>query len=650
MKDLTKDVFISYKKTDNDEDHFINELESVLKNHDIDLWIDKKEILYPGTELSEDIKKGIEQAKCVLVINSEHLEESDFCKKEIAYAKEKGRNILLYNKKNVDYKNYKAIGLPKYETEKKRIISDKYSDTETIRINIQRAIEVIPTDGVYNKLANAEKIYNKKHIKTVLTNEKFIWPIPSDKREQLEKIGFSSHQVAKNAIYTQLKHIIENNFKKVLEGKKVDEYLNDIANETADDFIKDINEDKTRFNGPMLGVSHIVDQRSEGNEEHLLYISLYESDYFTFKMMTKLYQKLKEINKDFFQIKDVTQIKDIAPFLCSIGIGGFLYLKNTKKLLWVKRAQTCTTDSFYHFSYDETLSLVKDKNAIGEIDVYNCLYRGIYEELGLEKNDLTDEGGFIEIGIILNERIEIELLSYVATDLTVDEVKKRIKNAPDAQLEIGNMNCWDFKEAKAKLIEKENTPEAVRLLSVLNDRDTKKELLTQHIYPDEVSVDLTAKIGKNVIIEEYTKVGKHASIGDNCKIHRNIFIDDNVMIGNNVKIQDNVMIPHGVRLEDGVFVGPSVAFTNDKYPRAITPDGCLKTSNDWKVSETIVKKGASIGANATIVCGVTIGEWAMVGAGAVVTKDVGDYELVVGNPARCIGRVDETGKRINVNI
>ncbi|WP_367881252.1 acyltransferase [uncultured Parabacteroides sp.] len=107
-------------------------------------------------------------------------------------------------------------------------------------------------------------------------------------------------------------------------------------------------------------------------------------------------------------------------------------------------------------------------------------------------------------------------------------------------------------------------------------------------------------------------------------------------MGNKVKIQDNVMVPHGVTIEDGVFIGPGVAFTNDKWPRSITEKGELKTSTDWECTKTLVKYGASIGANATIVCGITIGEWAMIGAGAVVTKDVPAHALVIGNPAHIV--------------
>ena len=104
------------------------------------------------------------------------------------------------------------------------------------------------------------------------------------------------------------------------------------------------------------------------------------------------------------------------------------------------------------------------------------------------------------------------------------------------------------------------------------------------------------------------------------------------------------MVPHGVTLEDGVFVGPSVVFSNDKYPRSVTPDGVLKSADDWTMVPTLVREGASLGAGCVIVCGVTIGEWAMVGAGAVVTKDVPDYALVMGCPAKIVGEVDKTGK------
>ena len=131
-----------------------------------------------------------------------------------------------------------------------------------------------------------------------------------------------------------------------------------------------------------------------------------------------------------------------------------------------------------------------------------------------------------------------------------------------------------------------------------------------------------------------------AVIGRNCSLGQNVNIGNNVCIGINVKIQNNVSVYEGVVLEDYVFCGPSIVFTNIKIPRSEFPQKGTKY-----YSKTIVKKSASIGANATIVCGVTIGEYALIGAGAVVTKDVPPFSLVVGNPGRVIGKVDKNGNR-----
>lgn len=148
-----------------------------------------------------------------------------------------------------------------------------------------------------------------------------------------------------------------------------------------------------------------------------------------------------------------------------------------------------------------------------------------------------------------------------------------------------------------------------------------------------------AVIGKGTKIWNQAQVRNDAVIGENCIISKNVYIDEHVKIGNRVKVQNNVNVYHGVTVEDDVFLGPSMTFTNDMYPRSF--------NTEWRITNTLVKKGASIGANATIRCGVTIGEYATIGSGSVVTKDVPPQALVAGNPARQIGWVCKCGFKLD---
>ena len=159
-------------------------------------------------------------------------------------------------------------------------------------------------------------------------------------------------------------------------------------------------------------------------------------------------------------------------------------------------------------------------------------------------------------------------------------------------------------------------------------------------------VDPRAQVGEGVRIWNWVQVRENAVIGDGSILSKGVYVDAGVRIGRNVKIQNNVSVFHGVTIEDGVFVGPHVCFTNDKVPRAVTPDGALKAAEDWTVSETRICAGSSLGANATVLPGIRVGRWAMVGAGAVVTRDVPDHALVVGNPARVVGSVCACGVRL----
>jgi UDP-2-acetamido-3-amino-2,3-dideoxy-glucuronate N-acetyltransferase len=169
--------------------------------------------------------------------------------------------------------------------------------------------------------------------------------------------------------------------------------------------------------------------------------------------------------------------------------------------------------------------------------------------------------------------------------------------------------------------------------------------MTIRIHPT-ADVSPKATIGENTSIWHQCQVREDAHIGQNCILGKGVFVDAGVNIGDNVKIQNYVSVYHGVSLEDGVFIGPHVCFTNDLQPRAINPDGSLKSGDDWILSKTLVRHGAALGANSTIRCGITIGEWAMVGSGSVVTRNVPPYGLVYGNPARLHGYVCSCGVQL----
>jgi UDP-2-acetamido-3-amino-2,3-dideoxy-glucuronate N-acetyltransferase len=177
----------------------------------------------------------------------------------------------------------------------------------------------------------------------------------------------------------------------------------------------------------------------------------------------------------------------------------------------------------------------------------------------------------------------------------------------------------------------------------LNNTQTLPISRSADIHPS-TAIDPNATIGKGTKIWQFTSVMKNAHIGNNCIIGQNVHVAQNVKVGNHVKIQNNVSLYEGVELEDYVFCGPSMVFTNIKVPRSKYPQA---ESKFYK--RTLVKEGASIGANATIVCGLTLGRFSFIGAGAVVTKDVPDFAIIVGNPGRQTGWMSEAGTVLEFN-
>lgn len=155
-----------------------------------------------------------------------------------------------------------------------------------------------------------------------------------------------------------------------------------------------------------------------------------------------------------------------------------------------------------------------------------------------------------------------------------------------------------------------------------------------------------AQVGDGTRIWHHAQVREGARIGAQCILGKGVYVDKDVVVGDRCKVQNRASLFHGVRLADGVFVGPHAVFTNDRFPRAINDDGSLKTEDDWEPGTIVVREGASIGAGAVILPNVTVGAWAVVAAGAVVTSDVRDHALVKGNPARFAGWVCSCGRPV----
>lgn len=152
------------------------------------------------------------------------------------------------------------------------------------------------------------------------------------------------------------------------------------------------------------------------------------------------------------------------------------------------------------------------------------------------------------------------------------------------------------------------------------------------------SVSPKAQLGHGTKVWINVQIRENVVIGENCIVSKDVYIDHTVSIGDRCKIQNSVSVYHGVTIGNDVFVGPNACFTNDRVPRAFNAD--------WKITPTFVKDGASIGANSTLICGITVGEYAMVAAGSVVTRDVEPYTLVMGNPARPVARIDKAGNKV----
>lgn len=572
-----------------------------------------------------------------------------------------------------------------------------------IRIALQQHLRRPTPYGSYTTLCKSADIYRESEISIVVEPKALFIPVPKRYRKELASAGFFGKsenadsdeihalwkrlKLDKKSLMNRLKAFILENYnlgevykwfaknKSNLKMKgvtpatfTVDDLLKYVGEIVAEDFLNQIRiQRKTMFNGAMLGVLDISDLREPDTEEHLLGVSMYHSDYFTFKCTVELYHILRSI-KDTFAHIDKSNINTYAPFLCSLGLGGFVVTNQSgcRNLMWAKRSKSISSGDMWHFSYDETVNLVKDAvhdymagvgtieiNPQGQIRInpYEYLNRALREETGISRDDYS-QCGILEIGLITSERLEVELLSFTMVDLSPSvpaavQMGELFAMSEDGYLETSRLELVDLKNGYDGFIGRLMTPEAYKLSLILKRIQFDDFNFVCSGYLAQRRTDLTVgrnvvigknvRIGKNCLIEDYSELSDECEIGDVCKIHRNVFIDKGVRIGNYVKIQNNNSIYSGVVLEDGAFVGTNVSFTNDRFPRSIKGDGTPVSSADWTKEVTRVCRGASIGAGAVIRCGVTIGEWAMVGCGAVVTKDVPPHSVVVGNPAKVLG-------------
>ena len=574
-----------------------------------------------------------------------------------------------------------------------------------IRIEIQRILKRDTPYGDYNVLCHGDAVYKWENINLTVIPKGFFIPIPEERSEQMSNIHFSSPKEKYKKDFDEIEKLKKDinidlecikkllfdfiteyyDIKKVFDWLKtnrseylqgytrenfdIDSFIKIAATVTCDVFLRQVEkEKKTMFNGAMTGLYDIIDDRTRNTEQHLLDIELYYSDYFTFKCMVEMYHILRSV-KDCFNQINKTNVNKFAPFLCSLGMGGFVITNQDYNLnmVWVKRSDSISAGNMWHFSYDETSSIVKDcvresnssiinqeyeKDEIKPIlkDKNNCVHinarrymeRGIWEEVGLSPDMLTDRQGILEIGIIKSDRLEVELLSYCIVDLPsspslLEQMAIYRNLAPDNYLEIAKTEFIPMAQIHKKYTGRLLTPEANHLAKFLDKMISDWDKKNKGIKISKSAVIKPgAKLGKNCIVEDYSIIESNSIIGNECKIHKNVYIDDGVVVGNKVKIQNNNSIYKGVCLDDGVFVGTNVCFINDKYPRAILRNGEKVGEKDWNLKETHVCYGASIGAGSTIMCGVTIGKWAMVAAGSVVLEDVPEGAMVAGNPARIV--------------
>lgn len=525
-----KDIFISYSSKNFD---IVNAFLKDFEANGITTWIDIENLYKkPSEDFGEEIKLNIQNSSAFLLIYTKESINSDYVKQELDYAFSLNKQILCFpyfpNNEKVNYNEHRDFsdhlneiqwlcnsqqlsripGLKEYIEGNERfkdlqsLISDPpVEDNEKLavdiilaRIGIQICLKKPLTPfGSFTPLECNTDVYDNKHLHFNILNKSF-YVTPTEQsahriksfldestkwRLQLAHYN-EGYEIENKEIYTQMINFI---CKECKIPPQEAEKIIDQAREQATDIIeKDLQNNSLMFNGPMVGVYNLRPNRTSGDEDSILDIDLYQSDYYTFKFTGELYHLLKK-KKVLFNI-NMGNISEFAPFLCSLGLGGFIIVKhgNDEFLQWVKRSKLIQAKNMWHFSYDETVHLLKDlrldadgkpiRDSKGcmQLDPQTLFSRALNEELRLQNKTAPHfKKGVIEIGLIECDRLEIELLSYAVIvtnpEQTIDDQLRVYTDSAKDKIERERIDYISFskediiKELQGKFI----TPEALML-------------------------------------------------------------------------------------------------------------------------------------------------------------------------------------------
>lgn len=537
-----KDIFISYSKNFDIVQAFLKDFMS----NGITTWIDIENLYKnPGEVFGEEIKQNIRESSAFLLIYSKESIESEYVKKELEYAFSVNKPVLCFpyfpNCKDLNYNKHRDFsdhlkeiqwlctsqqiaripGLNEYIEGNERFrdlrslvvdMPDQNTDKLAVdiilaRIGIQILLKKPLTPfGSFTSLESNPDVYLNKDIYFRVLNKSFYVTPPRElaysiqpffdksKEWQSELSQYNQgYDIESEELYSQMITFICNHCN--MSHLEVNTIINQAHNQAVDVIEKDSKTNSLMFNGPMVGVYNIRPDRIPGSERNLLYIDLYQSDYYTFKFTGELYHLLRKKGVEFTVRLD--NIKKYAPFLCSLGLGGFIIVRHGQEeyLQWVKRSGLIQAKKMWHFSYDETVHLLKDlmldenKNPIRDensqmrLDAEILFKRALKEELRLQnKISPKFKKGIFEIGLIECDRLEIELLSYavIETDpqLSLEDQLRIYTDSAKDKIERDKIEYIPFskegiiKELHGKFV----TPEALTLANRLLVQKEENEL------------------------------------------------------------------------------------------------------------------------------------------------------------------------------